>query len=117
MAENILHVAIVGGGLCGLSLAIALTRRDISFTLYEARRSFTEIGAGINIGPNAYEAFRLIDPDIADALFGLATQNIPGREHVWMDINLGAPGGEFDDGYVLQTLLAPPTGNMTTSRN
>lgn len=43
-------VAIIGGGLCGLALAIALKARKIPFTIYEARASFTEIGAGINVG-------------------------------------------------------------------
>lgn len=48
MTEQPFHVAIIGGGLCGLSLAIALEKRSISHTIYEARGSFTEIGAGIN---------------------------------------------------------------------
>ena len=117
MSEGPLHVAIVGGGLCGLALAIALTRRKISFTIYEVRSSFTEIGAGINIGPNAYQAFKLIDPVIADALFGLATRNAPGEEDIWMKLCLGAPTDRFQDGHNLHSLLAPPTGNMTTSRN
>ena len=117
MPAERLHVAIVGGGLCGLSLAIALTKRNISFTLYEARASFTEIGAGINIGPNAHQAFQLIDSKIADALFGLATRNTPGNEDVWMKIHLGAASGGYEDGHVVHTLFAPPTGNMTTSRN
>jgi salicylate hydroxylase len=117
MPEDSLHVAIIGGGLCGLSLAIALTKRNISFTLYEARSSFTEIGAGINISPNAHQTFQLLDPAIADALFSLATRNEPGKEDIWMTLTLGAASGDFDDGHVLHELLAPPTGNTTASRN
>ena len=112
-----LHVAIIGGGLCGLSLAIALTRRSISYTIYEARSSFTEIGAGINLGPNTIQAFDLIDPAISEAIFALATRNEPGKENIWMNFRLGAPTSRFEDGHLITGVEAPPTGNMTTSRN
>lgn len=117
MPEKPLHIAIVGGGLCGISLAIALTNRSIPFTLYEARSSFTEIGAGINFGPNALQAFRIIDPKIADAIYGLVTRNEPGKEDVFINFPLGAPSGEFEDGYYLHSLNAPPTGSMSVGRN
>ena len=62
------RVAIVGGGLCGLALAIALKERSIPFIVYESRASFMELGAGINLGPNTLQAFRLIDPSLVDAV-------------------------------------------------
>ena len=117
MSNNHLHVAIVGGGLCGLTLAIALTKHNISFTLYEARSSFTEIGAGINIAPNAHQVFELLDPAIAEGLVSLATRNEPGKEDIWMNLTLGAASGEFEAEHVLYEVPAPPTGNTTTSRN
>lgn len=112
-----LHVAIVGGGLCGLALAIALTKRGVSYTIYETRASFTEIGAGINLAPNSLEAFNLIDPSLGEVIFRLATRNPPGREYVWLSVRLGAPTHHFEDAKLVVDIEAPPTGNTTVSRN
>ncbi|KAK5108693.1 hypothetical protein LTR62_008098 [Meristemomyces frigidus] len=112
-----LEIAIIGGGLCGLALAIALRKRSVPFKIYEGRSSFTELGAGINVGPNSSTALRLIDEDLATAFFAIANRNPPPKEDVYLDIRLGAPSGEFRDGEVIETLLAPPTGNTTIGRN
>lgn len=112
-----LHVAIVGGGLCGLALAIALERRSISFTIYEARPSFTELGAGINLGPNTLEALRLIDPALIDEVLRLCTRNPPPEEHLWMTVCFGGPTKRFKDANIVTKLNAPPTGNATVRRN
>lgn len=111
------HVAIVGGGLCGLALAIALDRRDIPYTIYESRASFTEIGAGINLAPNSMEAFNLIDPSLGEVIFKLATRNPPGLETAWFSVRLGAPTRRFEDTKLVANIEAPPTGNTTVSRN
>lgn len=112
-----LHVAIIGGGLCGLTLAIALEQRKIDYTLYEARGSFTEIGAGLNMAPNAMRTFNAIDAQLYEKITALATRNEAGREDVWMDYRLGAPTNSLEDGHLVGELRAPPTGNMTFSRN
>lgn len=39
-------VAIVGGGISGVCLAIALVNRGIKIQLFEQAKSFAEIGAG-----------------------------------------------------------------------
>lgn len=117
MSIQKLHVAVVGGGLCGISLAIALEKRSISYTIYEARGSFTEIGAGINLGPNTIQAFNLIDSAISDAISAMATRNEPGKEDVWMSLFLGSPTERFDDVYPVHEIKNSLTGNMTVSRN
>jgi salicylate hydroxylase len=111
------HVAIVGGGLCGLSLAIALKNRGISFTVYETRSSFTELGAGINIGPNALKAFSLIDERLGQAIFKNSTRNGPGKENVWFQFRFGAPSGKHKDAELVADIMSPPTGNTSLSRN
>ncbi|RMY89637.1 hypothetical protein D0862_10167 [Hortaea werneckii] len=115
--ETSSHIAIVGGGLCGLSLAIALKARGIPFRIYETRSSFTELGAGINIGPNTLRTFQLIDPSLYQALEKIWCRNPPGQEDVWMQIRLGAPSGKYDDAHLVTELMAPPTGNVTVQRN
>ncbi|KAK5112557.1 hypothetical protein LTR85_011249 [Meristemomyces frigidus] len=111
------HVAIIGGGLCGLSLAIALRKRSVPFKIYETRGSFTELGAGINIGPNTLKAFQLIDPSLSEALEKLWCRNPPGKENVWMQIRLGAPTDKHEDGALITEIMSPPTGNVTVGRN
>ncbi len=44
-------VAIVGGGMGGLTAAIALLRKGFDVTVYEQSEALTEIGAGIQITP------------------------------------------------------------------
>ncbi len=53
-------VAIVGGGLGGLAACRALHLRGIEAIVYEQTPALTEIGAGLNLSPNALKAFRAL---------------------------------------------------------
>ena len=57
-------IAIVGGGISGLVLAIALVKQNIPITIYESAAQFGEIGAGIGFQPNFVRIMELICPDI-----------------------------------------------------
>ena len=46
------RVVVVGGGIGGLSFALALQRRGIAVTVYERASELREIGAGIVMQPN-----------------------------------------------------------------
>ncbi|KAI0401626.1 hypothetical protein F4802DRAFT_609206 [Xylaria palmicola] len=59
-----IHVAIVGGGITGVILALGLERRGVSYALYERAAAFTEIGAGIGFSPNAERALGVVDPRV-----------------------------------------------------
>jgi salicylate hydroxylase len=54
------RIAIVGGGIGGLSAALALERRGAEVTVYEQSPVHSEIGAGLNLSPNAIKAFRAL---------------------------------------------------------
>ena len=70
-------VAVVGGGIGGLCLAIGLMKyKHIDVQIYEAAPSFGEIGAGITVGPNAQRALELIGPAAAKAFKDVATPNL-----------------------------------------
>ena len=68
-------VAIVGGGIIGLVLALGLLKRDIKVKIYEQSRSFREIGAGVAFTANATRCMHIVNPDIVDALRAVATSN------------------------------------------
>ncbi len=45
-------VLIAGGGIGGLATALACTRSGMTVSLFERANAFTEVGAGIQLGPN-----------------------------------------------------------------
>jgi salicylate hydroxylase len=51
--ERQTSIAIVGGGIGGLTAAACLLRAGFDVHVYEQTSRLTEVGAGINIGPNA----------------------------------------------------------------
>jgi 3-hydroxybenzoate 6-monooxygenase len=50
-------VLVAGGGIGGLAAALALARRGFSVKVLEQAHELGEIGAGIQLGPNAFAAF------------------------------------------------------------
>ncbi|MBV8617625.1 MAG: 3-hydroxybenzoate 6-monooxygenase [Curvibacter sp.] len=50
-------VLVAGGGIGGLAAALALVRQGFRVTVLEQAPEIGEIGAGIQLGPNAFHAF------------------------------------------------------------
>ncbi len=50
-------VVIAGGGLGGLACALGLGQRGFRVTVLEQAHEFGELGAGIQLGPNAFHVF------------------------------------------------------------
>jgi salicylate hydroxylase len=64
MAATDLRVAIIGAGIGGLSLALALRERGLTADVYEQAPELTEVGAAIALSSNAtreYERLGLLD--------------------------------------------------------
>jgi salicylate hydroxylase len=55
--SNRAPVLVAGGGIGGLAAALALARQGISVKVLEQASRIAEIGAGIQLGPNAFCAF------------------------------------------------------------
>ena len=56
-APSQLPVIVAGGGIGGLAAALALVRQGFQVTVLEQAPEIGEIGAGIQLGPNAFHAF------------------------------------------------------------
>ncbi len=54
MATQTPEVLIVGGGIGGLAVALALARKGIRSQVFEKADEFGEIGYGLQLGPNAH---------------------------------------------------------------
>jgi 3-hydroxybenzoate 6-monooxygenase len=52
-----LPVLVAGGGIGGIAAALALVRRGFAVKVLEQAAALGEIGAGIQLGPNAFAAF------------------------------------------------------------
>lgn len=70
-----LPIAIVGGGLGGLALAIGLLKHGIQVHIYESAEAFSEIGAGVAFGINSITALHLIEPKLLEGYKKHATFN------------------------------------------
>ncbi|KAL4903105.1 hypothetical protein BDW74DRAFT_169053 [Aspergillus multicolor] len=113
-------VAIVGGGMGGLSLAVGLLRRQIPVKIYEAAAEFKEVGLGLTIGPAAHRAMPLIDPKIREIYDNLITTHAdsPGYERykdTWFEVVRSTDDEELDGKLVLD-LKAKPSGQTTVRR-
>jgi len=58
MAER--PIIVAGGGIGGFAAALALSRKGRAVTLLEQAPDFGEVGAGIQIGPNAFKMFEVL---------------------------------------------------------
>src|SRR5437588_3814829 len=69
------RIAIVGGGLAGLAAAHALRTFGIETEVFEAAPALGEIGAAVNVSPQAVKALQAID--LGDKIAAVATAS-PG---------------------------------------
>jgi 2-polyprenyl-6-methoxyphenol hydroxylase-like FAD-dependent oxidoreductase len=57
-SERPLRVVIVGAGIGGLAVAVALRRAGAQVEVYEKARALARVGAGLQLAPNATSALR-----------------------------------------------------------
>ena len=68
MSENNLKVAIIGAGLGGLAVAIALHKQAINAQVYEKAHQLRSVGAGLSVFPNGLNTLEAIAPGIVETL-------------------------------------------------
>jgi hypothetical protein len=80
------NIAIVGGGISGVALAIALVQRGLHVQIFEQARHFGEIGAGVAFNPAAIRAMKVCSQDVYKAFEEVATTNqSEEKKKVWFD--------------------------------
>jgi salicylate hydroxylase len=57
------HVLIAGGGIGGLTAAVALLKHGFEVEVFEAAHAFADIGAGVTLAPNAMIAMNYLGID------------------------------------------------------
>lgn len=67
MADEGLHVIIIGGGLAGLVAAISLRQNGHHVEIFEQSRFANEVGAAIQMTPNATGILKQIGVDPQDS--------------------------------------------------
>lgn len=88
-------VLIAGGGIGGLTLALALERRGIPAVVLEQANRLEEVGAGLQLSPNGTRALASID--LLEAVSAIAVEPEGKRIRLW---NTGEMWPLFDLGPV-----------------
>jgi salicylate hydroxylase len=60
MRSQALRIAVIGGGIGGLTAAVALLQAGFEVDVYEQAPELTEVGGGINMAPNATRILRTL---------------------------------------------------------
>src|SRR6478736_9030793 len=87
-------VAIVGGGIGGIAAALSLLQAGFDVRVYERAGAISEVGAGIQVSPNASRVLHGLG--LADELARLGVRPLAWHQRRW------------DDG---RTLLRTPLGD------
>jgi 2-polyprenyl-6-methoxyphenol hydroxylase-like FAD-dependent oxidoreductase len=83
MASAPLEIAVIGAGIGGLTAAVALRQAGFEVDVYEQAAELTEVGGGINMGPNAARIlYRL---GLGDALDREAVRPVSVHQRRWQD--------------------------------
>ncbi|MDF2114437.1 FAD-dependent monooxygenase [Roseiarcaceae bacterium H3SJ34-1] len=117
--RRVQKVAIIGAGMGGLALANALKARNIDVKIHEQAEELTQVGAGIQLTPNAVKVLRGLGLDHRLKEFGFVPQAIMGLDGrsgktVFRTPLAGACEELYDAPYVhihrgdLQTILRDP---------
>ncbi|KAI1380100.1 FAD/NAD(P)-binding domain-containing protein [Hypoxylon crocopeplum] len=78
-----LSVAIIGGGIVGIILALGLVDRGVDVAVYERASDFNEIGAGIAFTGVTRECMTQLSSAVIDSLRRVANENQHAYDNYW----------------------------------
>lgn len=109
-------LAIVGGGIGGLCLAVALVNHKVPVHVYEAAPAFSEIGAGVGLGPNALRAMALLDSAILEGYKRCETTNVsPEEQGRFFNFRYGMEKPSSDGMVAGELICEVRSGRVTSS--
>jgi 2-polyprenyl-6-methoxyphenol hydroxylase-like FAD-dependent oxidoreductase len=121
-------VAVIGGGIGGTAAALSLLQSGIDVHVYEQARELREVGAGIQVSPNASRVLHRLG--LADTLARLGVKPLAFHQRRWqdgrtllrtplaqaMEAAFGSPHYQMHRADVLRTLVAAlPSDRMHIS--
>jgi len=111
-SDSQLKVAVVGGGIVGLSFAVYLAQLGkCHIQVFESARAFAEIGAGIGIGHNAMQIYE--EMGIADAVYKLSHEVMAGAlSDVFFDAFFGDGRNGLEPIYTVRTPGVVPQATL-----
>src|SRR6266446_8110668 len=115
-------IAIVGGGLAGLAAAHALRTFGMQAEVFEAAPALGEIGAAVNVSPQAFKELQAIDlgdkiAAVGTSSPGIYTRNMQTGEFIEFNdrrknaARFGAPYYSFHRADLLNTLASGLDGS------
>ncbi|MBO9715102.1 FAD-dependent monooxygenase [Sphingomonas sp.] len=104
------RIGIIGGGIGGLTAAIALLRRGYDVSVYEQAAVLQEVGAGLQLSPNGVRV--LCSLGLEEALLGIGFEPEGKEIRLW---NTGDTWKLFDLGVVSRERYGFPY--LTVHRN
>jgi salicylate hydroxylase len=96
--EDVLSVGVVGSGIGGLAAALSLHRAGFDVHVYEQAGSVSEVGAGVQVSPNASRVLHGLG--LGDDLAAMGVRPLALHQRRW------------DDGH---TLLRTPLGDAVST--
>src|SRR5947209_15947201 len=83
MSSAPLRIAVIGGGIGGLTAALALLQAGFDVHVYEQAPELTEVGGGINMAPNATRVLRRLG--LAEGLDREGVRPLGTHQRRWQD--------------------------------
>ncbi|HEX3410871.1 MAG TPA: FAD-dependent monooxygenase, partial [Stellaceae bacterium] len=83
MTHAPLRIAVIGGGIGGLTAAVALLQAGFEVEVYEQAPELTEVGGGINMAPNATRVLRRLG--LAEGLDREGVRPLGTHQRRWQD--------------------------------
>lgn len=110
-------IAVIGGGIGGLTAALAFARHGAQVTVFEQAPAITEVGAGLQITPNGARVLASLLPDRDFDTVGVRAQavtpvdGLSGRQIARFDLTRQDPPYRFYHRADLIDMLATACGN------
>jgi salicylate hydroxylase len=123
-------IAVIGGGIGGVTAALCLLKAGFDVHVYEQARELREVGAGIQVSPNASRVLHGLG--LAGKLAGLGVKPLAWHQRRWqdghtllrtplaeaMEATFGSPHYQMHRADVLRTLVdAIPPDSLHVERS